>query len=81
MLRPGGSLHFAEHGRCADARVAAWQDRLTPVQRRVGGGCHLNRPIDRLVAGSGLDLTRMETYYMPGPKAFGYTFEGTAVKA
>jgi ubiquinone/menaquinone biosynthesis C-methylase UbiE len=81
VLRPGGAVHFVEHGRSPDARVAAWQDRLTPVQRRVGGGCHLNRPIDRLVAGSGLELTRMENYYLQGPKAFGYTFEGTAVKA
>jgi ubiquinone/menaquinone biosynthesis C-methylase UbiE len=81
VLRPGGSFHFAEHGRSPDARVAAWQDRLTPVQRRLAGGCHLNRPIDRLVADSGLDVTRMENYYVRGPKAFGYTFEGTAVKA
>jgi SAM-dependent methyltransferase len=80
VLRPGGGLHFVEHGRSPDSRVAAWQDRLTPLQRRVAGGCHLNRPIDRMVAGSGLDLTRMETYYMAGPKAFGYTFEGRAVK-
>lgn len=81
VLRPGGALHFVEHGRSPDGRVAAWQDRLTPLQRRVGGGCHLNRPIDRLVAGSGLELTRMENYYVQGPKAFGYMFEGRAVKA
>ncbi len=80
VLRPGGELHFVEHGRSPDSRVAVWQDRLTPLQRRVAGGCHLNRPIDRLVAGSGLDLTQMETYYMAGPKAFGYAFEGRAVK-
>jgi SAM-dependent methyltransferase len=80
VLRPGGGFHFVEHGRSPDARVAVWQDRLTPLQRRLAGGCHLNRPIERLVAESGLDLTRLETYYMSGPKAFGYTFEGRAVK-
>jgi ubiquinone/menaquinone biosynthesis C-methylase UbiE len=80
VLRPGGGLHFVEHGRSPDARVAAWQDRLTPLQRRMAGGCHLNRPIERLVAKSGLDLTRMETYYVPGPKTFGYMSEGIAVK-
>jgi ubiquinone/menaquinone biosynthesis C-methylase UbiE len=81
VLRPGGSLHFVEHGRSPDPTVARWQDRLTPLQRRLAGGCHLNRPIGRLVADSGLGLTRMENYYAKGPKPFGYMFEGTAIKA
>ena len=81
VLRPGGGFHFVEHGRAPDLRVAAWQDRLTPLQRRFAGGCHLNRPIDRLVADSGLDVTQMQNYYVRGPKTMGYMFEGTAVKA
>ena len=80
VLRPGGALHFAEHGRSPDPKVARWQDRLTPIQRRVAGGCHLNRPIGELVARSGLELTRVENYAMPGPKAFGYMYEGVATK-
>jgi len=81
VLRPGGSLQFAEHGRSPDPRVARWQDRLTPVQCRVAGGCHLNRPIDTLIADGGLHLTRLENYYAEGPKPLGYMFEGAAVKA
>src|SRR5215472_15806108 len=80
VLRPGGSLHFAEHGLSPDAKVAMTQHRFTPLQRRVAGGCHLDRPIDKLIAGSGLAFERLETYYMRGPKAWVYTFEGTAVK-
>jgi SAM-dependent methyltransferase len=80
VLRPGGSLHFVEHGRSPDRGVARWQDRLTPLQRRVAGGCHLNRPIDQLVAGSGLTIARLNNYYAKGPKTFGYMFEGTATK-
>lgn len=76
VLRPGGSLHFAEHGRSPDPRVARWQDRLTPLQRRVAGGCHLNRPIDELITGAGFTLTQLDTYYTKGPKPLGYTFEG-----
>src|SRR5260370_6703402 len=53
VLRPGGELHFVEHGRSPDSRAAVWQDRLTPFQRRVAGGCHLNRPTDRPVAQAG----------------------------
>lgn len=44
--RPGGTLHFAEHGRARDEAVHRWQLRLEPVQKRVAGGCHLARPID-----------------------------------
>jgi ubiquinone/menaquinone biosynthesis C-methylase UbiE len=78
VLRPGGLFHFVEHGRSPDSRVAGWQDRLTPLQRRLAGGCHLNRPIDQLVRNSGLELLRLENYYAKGPRPFGYMFEGVA---
>lgn len=80
VLRPGGELHFVEHGRSPDAGVRAWQDRLTPLQRRLSGGCHLNRPIDELIVRSGLEMGRLTNYYVRGPRAFGYMFEGTATK-
>jgi ubiquinone/menaquinone biosynthesis C-methylase UbiE len=81
VLRPGGSLHFVEHGRAPQPRVARWQDRLTPVQRRVFGGCHLNRPIDALIERAGLRLEKLDNYYARGPKPFGYMFEGVAKKS
>jgi ubiquinone/menaquinone biosynthesis C-methylase UbiE len=80
VLRPGGALRFVEHGLAPDARVARLQRRLTPFQRRAFGGCHLDRRIDQLVAAAGLELTRLDTYYMQGPRALGYTFEGVAVR-
>lgn len=81
VLRPGGALHFVEHGLAPDPKVARWQDRLTPIQRRVAGGCHLNRPIAELIAGAGLDVGQVDNYFMRGPKVFGYMFEGVATKA
>ncbi|HEU5419818.1 MAG TPA: class I SAM-dependent methyltransferase [Streptosporangiaceae bacterium] len=80
VLRPGGALHFIEHGLSPDAKVARMQRRLNPLQHALAGGCHLNRPIDRLVTGAGLELTRLETYYVPGPRAFAWTFEGVATR-
>jgi ubiquinone/menaquinone biosynthesis C-methylase UbiE len=80
VLRPGGQLHFVEHGRSPDPGVAAWQDRLTPIQARLFGGCHLNRPIDRLVVDAGFRLLKMDNYALGAPKALGYTFEGLAVR-
>ncbi|MEA2197065.1 MAG: hypothetical protein QOJ25_1116 [Solirubrobacteraceae bacterium] len=81
VLRPGGLFHFVEHGRSPGRKVAGWQDRLTPLQRRVAGGCHLNRSIDQLVRDSGLELIRLENYYAKGPRPFGYMFEGVASKS
>jgi ubiquinone/menaquinone biosynthesis C-methylase UbiE len=81
VLRPRGALHFLEHGRSPDPKVVRWQDRLTPIQRRIAGGCHLNRPVDRLVLDAGLEVTRLDNYYMRGPKPLGYMFEGVATKA
>jgi|SRR5215469_14968800 len=80
VLRPGGSFHFAEHGLAPEARVARLQRRLNPLQRRVVGGCNLDRPIDKLVTAAGFGLAKLDTYYVPGPRAFGYTYEGTAAK-
>jgi len=81
VLRPGGSLHFVEHGLAPQPRIAKWQHRLTPVQRRLFGGCHLDRPIDALVEGAGLRLTALDTYFARGPKAFTHLFEGVATGA
>jgi hypothetical protein len=80
VLRPGGQLHFVEHGLSPDPRVVKWQDRLTPLQRRLAGGCHLNRPIDRLIERAGLVVTELNTYQLGGPKPMGYMFEGVATK-
>ena len=80
VLRPGGALRFVEHGLAPDAMVARLQQRLTPLQRRAFGGCHLDRRIDQLVAAAGLEPTWLDTYYMKGPRALGYTFEGAAIR-
>ena len=80
VLRPGGAFHFVEHGRHPDPRVARWQDRLTPLQRLIAGGCHLNRPIDSLVRSSGLELAKLSNYEVRGPKVSGYMYEGIATK-
>lgn len=80
VLRPGGAFCFVEHGLASDGTVAWLQQRLTPFQRRAFGGCHLDRRIDQLVTAAGLELTRLDTYYMKGPRALGYAFEGVAVR-
>lgn len=78
VLRPSGRLLFVEHGRAPDAGVLWWQDRLTPIWRRLGGGCHLNRPIGELIQGAGFRIERLDTGYMRGPKPMTFMYEGGA---
>ena len=81
VLRPGGSLHFVEHGRSPDDGVRRWQDRLNGIQQKVAGGCNLNRDIASIIATGGFEISRLENYYGKGePKAFGYLYEGVAGK-
>lgn len=81
VLRPGGTFHFVEHGLSPDPKTATWQRRLNPVQQKLFGGCHLDRPIDTLVTDAGLELGEVDRYYAPGPKPLSYFYAGTATKA
>jgi ubiquinone/menaquinone biosynthesis C-methylase UbiE len=80
VLRPGGRLHFVEHGVAPDAKVRAWQDRLNGFQQRIAGGCNLNRDIPSLIEAGGMRIASLETYYNMGePRVVGYLYEGVAV--
>ena len=78
VLKSDGRLIFVEHGRAPDRKVAAWQDRLTPVWKHATGGCHLNRKVDELITGAGFQLTELTTSYLPGPRPMTYTYQGAA---
>jgi len=78
VLKGSGRLIFVEHGRAPDPAVAAWQDRLTPVWKRITGGCHLNRRIDELVMEAGFQISDLKTCYVAGPRPMTYTYQGVA---
>jgi ubiquinone/menaquinone biosynthesis C-methylase UbiE len=78
VLRRDGRLIFVEHGRADDPRVQRWQDRLTPVWKRLAGGCHLNRPIADLVREAGFAIEQLDTGYLEGPRPLTFTYEGRA---
>jgi ubiquinone/menaquinone biosynthesis C-methylase UbiE len=78
VLKASGALLFVEHGRSRDPRVRRWQDRLTPVWKHLGGGCHLNRPIQELLEEAGFRIERIKTGYMKGPKPMTFMYEGRA---
>jgi ubiquinone/menaquinone biosynthesis C-methylase UbiE len=78
VLKSGGRLVFLEHGRAPDPGVAAWQDRLTPMWKRMGGGCHLNRKIDEIIEAAGFQISELKTCYLPGPRPMTFTYQGLA---
>ena len=70
VLKPGGTLHFVEHGLAPDEKVQRWQHRLEPVQKRVFGGCHLTRQISSLLTDAGFTITEQDVFYEDGAPKF-----------
>jgi ubiquinone/menaquinone biosynthesis C-methylase UbiE len=80
VLKPGGKFFFIEHGLSDEAGIQTWQNRLTPIQRVVADGCHLNRKIDALIRDV-FDQVEVESFYAPDlPKIMGYFYRGVATK-
>lgn len=80
-LKPGGRLHFVEHGRAPEPAVRRWQQRLTPFWRRCAGNCHLDRPVVALIEGSGFKVERLATGYAAGPRPMTFMYEGATSPA
>ena len=78
VLRPDGELFFVEHGLAPDARTRRWQRGLTPVWRRIAGGCHLDRDIAAILRDAGFVSDDLSAAYADGASWLSYTYEGTA---
>jgi ubiquinone/menaquinone biosynthesis C-methylase UbiE len=78
VLKTAGRLLFVEHGLAPERHVQKWQNRLTPVWTKISGGCHLNRPIARIIETAGFAIESLETGYLPGPKFLAFLSEGSA---
>jgi ubiquinone/menaquinone biosynthesis C-methylase UbiE len=62
VLKPGGRYLFLEHGGAEDEGLARWQRRLTPVWKRVAGGCRLNRNVEILASEAGFEISDLEVH-------------------
>jgi hypothetical protein len=82
VLKPGGRLHFLEHGLAPDERVRRWQRRLDPLEQRIAGGCHFTRPVIDLLTTAGFTIQELDVFYEKGaPKFVGADSLGTAMSA
>jgi ubiquinone/menaquinone biosynthesis C-methylase UbiE len=78
VLKSDGQCIFVEHGRAPDRRVQVWQNRLTPLWRRITGGCNLNRTIDTLITDAGFHICQIDMGYIQGPKPLSFLYRGLA---
>lgn len=79
ILRPGGVLHFVEHGLAPDAAVRRRQRRWNPIHRRIACGCNVDRDIPAILEQGGMRIAELSTFYAKGdPKVLGWTFQGRA---
>ena len=52
---------------------------LNPLQRRIAGGCLLDREIDRLVRDAGFEIDRLDRFVHPGgPRVMSEMYRGVA---
>jgi ubiquinone/menaquinone biosynthesis C-methylase UbiE len=71
VLRPGGELRFYEHVRAHGRFRGAAEDVITPLWRRMGGGCHPNRRTAEEIAAAGFEIVELDRFgfkpsaYMP----------------
>lgn len=80
VLKPGGKFFFIEHGLSDDPKVQVWQHRLTPLQKIIADGCHLDRNMKKLVENQ-FEVLKLEEFYMEETsKLAGYMYKGVATK-
>jgi len=66
VLKPTGKFVFLEHGLAEEPGMQKLQYWMTPVQKIVGCGCHLNRKIDELIRQAGFQIENLERFIMDG---------------
>jgi ubiquinone/menaquinone biosynthesis C-methylase UbiE len=77
ILKPGGQLHFFDHGLSEDDSTQKLQHRLTPMWTRVAGGCHLDRPIADEIESAGYEV-EYERMQLKGPTFLTAFYVGVA---
>ena len=60
VLQPGGHLHVVEHVlNRQNLNIQRLQHLLTPIQKKVADGCHLNRDIETALLETGFEIEEL----------------------
>lgn len=77
ILKPGGRMHFVEHGLAHQAKGQTAQRRITPIWKQFAGGCHLDRPMIDLMETAGFEVDARR-FVSARIKTVGSMYLGTA---
>lgn len=80
VLKPNGRFFFIEHGLSSEPKVQVWQHRLTPIQKVIADGCHLDRNIQQLIEKYFQQATITQFSAKKLPEIAGYFYKGVAQK-
>ena len=81
VLKPGGRLLYLEHGLSEEPGVQRWQRCLTPLQKRIAGGCRLDMDIETLVRSGAFRDVHVERFLLDRtPRVVGSIYRGVALK-
>jgi ubiquinone/menaquinone biosynthesis C-methylase UbiE len=81
VLKPGGRFLYLEHGLGEELGVQRWQHRLTPLQKRIAGGCRLDVDIEALVRSGAFRDVQVERFLLERtPRIAGSMYRGVAMR-
>ena len=69
VLKPNGCFFFAEHPIAEKTFLARAEKIMSPVWKRIAGGCHLDRDILSLFRSAGLNISeivRLDSFFVAG---------------
>jgi ubiquinone/menaquinone biosynthesis C-methylase UbiE len=67
VLKPNGRLHLVEHVLNTEKKgIRQLQHLVTPIQKRLADGCHLNRNVELALSAAGFQLVDYAYFYAEG---------------
>ncbi len=78
VLKPGGAFLFVEHGKSPRYLISKIQNLLTPLSKRITGGCHMNRDVENLIRNAGFEIQKIEKSVLRS-KPLKFIYKGVAI--
>lgn len=79
ILKPEGKFLFIEHGKSDNKILSSIQTLITPISKKIAGGCHWDRDMEKLIKEAGFVFEKLEKFTMKG-RPLGRMYKGVGVK-